>query len=231
MEFNKALIIAAHPDDDILGCGGFLSKFGKDKDIRVVFIAEGTSCRFSSSEINEKKEEISNEIKHRNSCGKKALSYLGVKDCEFYNFACGRLDQIPLIDINKIIENEISEFKPDIILTHSKKDLNSDHKIIFSSVLTATRPVRKSKVKSIFSFEVLSSSEWNFSKSFAPNYFLELSREDIDKKWAALSMYDTEVKEFPHPRSKEGIDTLAKYRGLQSGVPFAEAFKLIRSLP
>ena len=149
----KALIIAAHPDDDILGCGGFLSKFGKDKDIRVVFIAEGTSCRFSSSEINEKKKRLlmrsSIEI-----CGK-ALSYL-VKNCEFYNFSCGKLDQIPLIDINKIIENEISEFNPDVILTHSEKDLNSDHKIIFSSVLTATRP-EKSKVKSIFSFEVLSS--------------------------------------------------------------------------
>tara|TARA_B100001250_G_C19798976_1_gene790088 strand:- start:1223 stop:1918 length:696 start_codon:yes stop_codon:yes gene_type:complete len=225
---GRILIIAAHPDDDILGCGGFISKYSDSIDFRVIFIAEGSSCRFSYSEI--KTQPVQETIKFRNDNGIEALKVLGVSNFNFYNLPCGRLDQISLIEINKIIESEINEFKPDTIFTHSDNDTNNDHRIVFKSTLIATRPGSNYFVKNLYSYEVLSSSEWNFTEAFQPNYFQELSEEDIQKKWEALKKYKTEIKDFPYPRSYEGIKILANYRGMQSNNTYAEAFKMIRQI-
>ena len=225
---KKILIISAHPDDDILGCGGIISKYSKKAQIKVIFICEGTSCRF---EVKQTKEIIIKEkIDQRNRFAKDALEFLGVKKYKFYNFPCGQLDKIPLIEINKIIETEILSFKPDTIFSHSKNDVNNDHQIVYKSTLIATRPGSKFFVKRLFSYEVLSSSEWNFEKVFKPNYFISLSRENLDKKIEAMNIYKTEVNQFPYPRSAEGIEVLAKFRGIQSKNNFAEAFKVIRIL-
>ena len=229
MKFNKALIIAAHPDDDILGAGGFMSKFSSSREIRVIFLSEGTSCRFSKEEIIKNKEKVNEETNYRNDCAVEALKVLGISDYHFYNLPCGRLDNEPLIDLNKMIENEISSFEPDIILTHSEDDVNNDHKIVFNSVLTATRPQPRSKLKHLLSFEILSSSEWRFTKCFIPNIFIELTEKDIKRKWEALSKYDTEIQEYPYPRSKKGLEVLANYRGMQRGSEFAEAYRVVRS--
>ncbi|MAV76771.1 MAG: GlcNAc-PI de-N-acetylase [Candidatus Marinimicrobia bacterium] len=224
---KRILIIAAHPDDDILGCGGTLSKMKKNNLIKVLFIGEGTSCRFANLKINKKliKKEI--EIRERNA--KQALKSLGIKHYEFTNFPCGRLDTVPIIEINKKIENQVSSFRPNIIYTHSENDCNNDHRIVFRSTMMATRPTSKHTVDEIFSFEILSSSEWNFTKEFSPNYFEILNKKNIEAKWKALSFYKSETQKYPLPRSKQGIYNLAKVRGSQAGVEFAEAFKLIRS--
>lgn len=217
----------AHPDDDILGCGGLLAKYaGQGCEFRVVFLAEGTSCRYS--DLSDPNVEL--EIKHRNQAGLDALSHLGIKNAKFYDLPCGILDQIPQLDINKIIEQEIAEFEPDTVFTHSENDTNSDHRIIFNCTLSATRPTPNNKVEKIYSYEVLSSSEWRFTSSFEPNYFEVLTQEQVEKKYEALACYKTELNEFPHPRSREGIYTLAKYRGMQIGCEFAEGFKLVREL-
>ena len=121
---NKALIIAAHPDDDILGCAGLMSKYRGQVEFKVVFIAEGSSCRFNKEQIHE--EDVLNVIKERNSFGVKALKLLGVENYNFHDLPCGRLDQVAIIDINKIIEKEIQNFKPDTIFTHSLEDTNND---------------------------------------------------------------------------------------------------------
>lgn len=223
---KKALIIAAHPDDDILGCGGIMSRFKNTVQFKVIFIAEGTSCRHLYNESFD--EETLSKIEKRNKCGIKALEKLGVQEYTFYNLTCGRLDQIPIIEINKIIEKEIQSFKPDTIFTHSLNDTNNDHVIVYKSTLIATRPTSKALVKSIFSYEVLSSSEWKYTHSFNPNYFIQISENDIQNKWDALKEYHTEIKKFPYPRSKEGVITLAKYRGLQCQSEYAESFNLIR---
>jgi LmbE family N-acetylglucosaminyl deacetylase len=225
---QKILIVCAHPDDDILGCGGIMAKYASAGiQFRVVIIAEGSSCRYNHDEIHSEK--VNAVVEGRNQCGIKALAHLGITDYRFYNLPCGRLDTVPLLNINKIIEQEIKEFKPDTIFTHSEIDTNNDHRIINRSVMIATRPVNKQNVvKTLYSFEILSSTEWNFSCAFEPNYFEELSFEHVKQKWEALEMYESEIKEFPFPRSFEGISTLAKLRGVQSGTNYAEAFKLIR---
>ena len=225
---NNVLIIAAHPDDDIIGCGGFISKYRNKYNFRVIFIGEGSSCRFFEEDINT--EVVKKEIKKRNSDGVNALSKLGVSDYKFYNLPCGRLDQVPLININKIIENEINDFKPTTIFTHSNKDANNDHLIVHKSTLIATRPGSRFFVKNLYAYEVLSSSEWKFTAVFKPNIFEKLTLNDVKNKWDALNEYDTEVKKFPYPRSYEGVKTLAKYRGMQSNTEYSEAYEVIRKI-
>ncbi len=224
---NKIMIVAAHPDDDILGCGGIMQKYSKSGSIiKVIFIGEGSSCRFEKPDSKD----ALKEIEKRNEDGRNALNFLGIEKYEFYNLPCGRLDQVPQIEINKILEKEISDFKPDSVFTHSKCDANNDHKIIFESTIVATRPNSKFTVEKLYSYEVLSSSEWNFGSTFAPNFFEQLSKENIEKKIQAMQFYDSELQPFPHPRSEEGISTLASFRGIQSGFKYAEAFRLIRKI-
>jgi LmbE family N-acetylglucosaminyl deacetylase len=220
------LIIAAHPDDEILGCGGLISKYqSRGVTFKILFIGEGSSCRFEDPSC----EDSLIAIEQRNSSAIKALSYLKIEDIEFNNFPCGRLDQKPIILINKIIETAINGFVPDTVLTHSPFDVNNDHKIVYHSTIMATRPVSQNHVRRLMSYEVLSSSEWAYVETFLPNYFEELTERDVESKWEALSLYESEINNFPFPRSSDGIQTLARMRGMQSGVKFAEAFHLIRT--
>lgn len=225
---KRVLIIAAHPDDDILGCAGLMSKYRGQIEFRVIFIAEGSSCRYGEQELGA--DHVKEVIAERNSYGVKALELLGVIDYKFYDLPCGRLDQVQIIEINKIIEGEIQNFLPDTIFTHSFEDTNNDHLIVHRATQMATRPGSRVLVERVYTYEVLSSSEWRFTHTFAPNYFEALSEEDVRNKWLALAEYETEIKKYPYPRSEEGIFTLAKYRGLQSANAYAEAFKLIRQI-
>ena len=224
MKKNSVLIVAAHPDDDILGCAGYISKYKSASKFKVIFVAEGSTCRFENAKSKDAIEAINN----RKRMAIEALALLGVTDVEFNNFPCGRLDQVAQIEINKIIERTIEQFKPDIVITHSKNDLNQDHSIINKSTLIATRPISKDSVKTVLAYEILSSSEWNFGECFRPNLFEEISFEDLKNKQAAMGIYDTELRDFPFPRSFSGIEVLAKYRGMQSGVIYAEAFEILR---
>jgi LmbE family N-acetylglucosaminyl deacetylase len=224
MNINKALIIAAHPDDDILGCGGIISKLSPNTQFKVVFIAEGSTCRFN----NPKCSEALNALNKRNKHALMALEFLKVKNYSFYNLPCGKLDQVSQLEINKIIESEIKSFSPDTVFTHSNCDSNKDHHKVYDATIIATRP--GSGVKNVLSYEVLSSTEWGFDKVFTPNIFYPLSQKDINNKWEALKFYETEIKKFPYPRSKRGIQSLASYRGMQSGNEYAEAYKLIRGV-
>jgi LmbE family N-acetylglucosaminyl deacetylase len=142
-----------------------------------------------------------------------------------YNF-----DHCIIIEINKIIEKEIQNFQPDTVFTHSFEDTNNDHLIVHRATQMATRPGSTTFVEKVYTYEVLSSSEWRFTHTFSPNYFESLSREDVRNKWLALAEYESEIKEFPYPRSEEGIVSLSSYRGMQSGNKYAEAFKLIRQI-
>lgn len=226
---DKILVVAAHPDDDILGCGATIAKLiDNGKKCRIIFIAEGTSARYENLQNDQKI--IANEIELRTKYAKEALSEIGCNDYEFYNLPCARLDSVPLIEIGKIIEKEIKKFNPDTIFTHSENDTNNDHKIVFQATLQATRPNALNLVKRLYSFEILSSSEWRFSKTFEPNYFVTFEKKYLDKKNEALAKYKSEIKSFPYPRSREGIETLAKLRGMQIGSNYAEAFKLIRGI-
>ncbi len=227
-KYDKFLIFVAHPDDEVLGCGGVLKKLSKlNKKIRVVVLAEGSSCRYKNY-IKSKKEIVRSIKERKNSC-KKALKDLGVNDFIFYDLQCGKLSSMPITSVAKIIEKEIMEFNPKIIFTHSDFDVNMDHRIIFQACLQSTRPTNNKKIVGLISFEILSSTEWKYKKIFEPNLFIDISKE-IKYKILALKKYRSEIRSFPHPRSIEGIKSLAKYRGMQSFNKFAEAFKIIRFL-
>lgn len=224
---EKILIFAAHPDDEILGCGGFLSKYSSQNIFKVVFIAEGESCRIKKGQALSS---FKKKILNRNKQSKKALTLFDIKNIKFYNLQCGCLNNIPQIKINKIIEKEIKNFNPTIILTHSINDLNSDHNSISKSVNVSVRPISNinKKIKCILNFEILSSSEWNLENAFKPNFFLKLKPSDLKKKIQALEVYEKEIREKPHSRSKYGLEVLARYRGLQIGEEYAESFKIVK---
>ena len=225
---ERTLIVAAHPDDEILGCGGLIKKLTKkNKKVKVIFLAEGSSCRFKIEDLY--KSFVQKEITHREGSARKALKVLGVKNFNFYNLKCGRLHSYPISDVAKIVEKEISSFKPTAIFTHSDKDVHVDHRTVFQACLQATRPAVSQKiVKELYSFEILSSTEWKYDQIFEPNLFFDINME-IKAKIKALKEYKSELRPFPHPRSVEGVKILSKFRGMQSGFKFAEAFKLIRS--
>ena len=223
LNFGKTLVVAAHPDDEALGCGGLIAKLtNQGEQVRVIFIAEGTSCRY---EVFNK--QVEEEINFRNQCSVEALRSLGVSSYNFYNLPCGRLDKEPIIEIAKIIEKEILDYMPTTVLTHSSIDVHNDHKITYRAAVQATRPVGKI-VKNLLSFEVLSSTEWNYIEAFMPSIFVDVT-STINAKINAMHCYSTEQPKYPHPRSDKGIKALASMRGSQSGVKYAEGFKVIRS--
>jgi len=220
----KILIIAAHPDDEVLGCGGTIAKLSSNNDIYTLILGEGITSRNISDE--EKKKELK-ELKKQSA---EANKLLGVKRVFFENFPDNKFDTIPLLDIIKSIEKVIQKIKPQEIVTHHYGDLNIDHQLTHRAVLAAVRPVGSSIVKKILSFEVLSSTEWNYQNQnniFTPNTYIDIS-ETLNKKLEAMKVYTSEIRDYPHPRSLEGIKILAQKRGLEAGLKFAEAFMLIR---
>ena len=221
--YKTCLIVVAHPDDEVLGCGGLISKYASHVDFHILFLAEGSSCRFADP----LSKDVQDAIKKRTTSAVHALTELGVKSWEFVDFPCGRLDQIPLIEINKIVEKAIAKFKPDVLITHSDSDANQDHVKVCKSCVIASRPYQ-SCIKLFLACEIPSSTEWGFLQSFHPSFCVELSAEDVNQKYFALSRYETEVKPYPFPRSFNGIEALAKFRGMQFGFNYGEAYRVIR---
>jgi LmbE family N-acetylglucosaminyl deacetylase len=223
---NRILCVVAHPDDEVLGCGGTMAKLSKDNELYTLILGEGITSRTISGEEKIK------QLKELKKQSEQANEILGVKQVFFENFPDNKFDTIPLLDIIKIVEKKIREIKPEVIYTHHHGDLNIDHQITHKAVLSATRPVGDSTVKRILSFEVLSSTEWNYQNQnnvFTPNTYIDIS-EAIDKKLEAMKCYKSEIRDYPHPRSLEAIEILAKKRGLEVGLNYAEAFNLIRSI-
>jgi LmbE family N-acetylglucosaminyl deacetylase len=225
---KKILVIAAHPDDELLGCGGSLLYYRKlGYKIKVVFLSDGESSR---KENNKKiKKLILKRIKQAELVSRKC-SFIKPT---FGGFPDNKLDTVPLLDIVQFIEKKIQEFKPEIIFTHFENDLNIDHHLTFKAVITATRPLSKTFVKKILSFEIPSSTESNFTKNskkiFNPNFFIDISKF-VKKKSLVLKIYKSELRPWPHPRSIKAIENLSKYRGSQIGIKYAEAFIVIREL-
>ena len=225
---NRILIVAAHPDDDILGCGGVMARCRKEgAAVKVVFLGEGSTSRFDASDRDGP--EALAAIAERRNAAKKALDILGLEDITFHDLSCGRFDRAPILEIGKIIEAEIEAFKPDTVFTHSHVDANNDHGIAFQATLQASRPGALNHVANVLSYEVPTSTEWRFTETFTPNYFIGIE-DEIDAKIKAMAAYGSEQKPYPFPRSAEGLRALAMVRGMQAGIPYAEAFQVIRGI-
>lgn len=225
---KNVLVVASHPDDEVLGCGGTLFKlksFGVK--VRILILGEGVTSRFSRREQADQTEVL--ELKNT---ALKVGAFLGAENTEFGDLPDNRFDTLALLDIVKIIENCIHRYKPDTIFCQHGGDLNIDHQITFQAVLTATRPLQDHCVKHVLAFEVASSTEWSFGKfepRFSPNYFVDIG-DLLEKKIEALKFYESEERPFPHPRSSESLAAMAKYWGKTCGIQACEAFEIIRSI-
>lgn len=227
MIHRKILVVAAHPDDEALGCGGTMAKLAMEgNEVYTVVLGEGITSR----DIQRNRQEKENEIETLRNQLMEANKILGVKDCFIFDFPDNRFDTVALLDIVKVIESVKKQVNPEVVFTHHHGDLNIDHQITFKAVMTAFRPVPGESVKEIYTFDIPSSSEWSGSHSavfFRPNLFIDIS-ETKSKKVEALKKYKSELMNFPHPRSLEAIDILSKQRGIQVGLGAAETFEIVR---
>ena len=218
---DRILVVAAHPDDEVLGCGGLIATLAKkDRIVSVLIMTGPTTSRAPGLSLSSSPTEL-----------ERATQVLGVSDCSILGWPDNRLDTVPLLDLVKQVESKADEFKPDTVLVHDQTDLNIDHQIANRAALTAFRPQPESSVRLILGYETLSSTEWQDQDQgyFRPNYYLNIEKE-LKTKLSAFRHYKSEHRTYPHPRSPEGIEILAKKRGLECGVKVAEAFRVIRCI-
>ena len=224
---NTILVIAAHPDDEVLGCGGAIARFAVEGcEVYTLILGEGITSRDPSRDQHKRDEEI-RELKKQ---AEDANKILGVKKVYTYDFPDNRFDTVALLDIIKVIEKVKKDVEPNVVFTHFYGDLNVDHQITFKAVMTACRPTKDESVKEIYSFEIPSSTEWNAPSSltyFMPDYFVNINKS-LEAKINALKEYKTELRDFPHPRSLKAVELNAKQWGVKMGFEAAEAFKTIR---
>jgi LmbE family N-acetylglucosaminyl deacetylase len=222
---RRVAVIAAHPDDEVLGCGGTIRRHVLAGDeVWLVILADGETSRQAAG--------MDQAVGARAAAAQAASNILGVQHLAMHRFADNRLDGAPLLDIVKVIEQHVCEILPDTIYTHHGGDLNIDHRRVHDATLAACRPQLNHPVTRLLAFETPSSTEWQApvaTLSFCPNWFVDIS-STLENKVEALRAYAREMRPWPHPRSYEGVQHLARWRGATIGCDAAEAFMLVREL-
>lgn len=225
---KKIMVVVAHPDDEILGVGGTINRIAElGGTIKVIILGEGLTSRSLKRDRSQYSSEL---LIHRENI-KEAQKILKYQHLEVYDLPDNRFDTVPLLDIIKIVEIEKDNFNPDVIFTHHLGDVNIDHQKTFEAVHTSIRPLITEKVCGLICFETLSGTEWipsNDPRKFNPNLYIELNKENLKTKIEAMNCYQFEKRDYPHPRSREGIITRSKMWGISIGKPLAEAFEIIR---
>ena len=217
---KSVLVVAAHADDEVLGCGATIKKHIDSGDqVTIIFMTDGVGSRSVES----------TDGSNRSMAKEKALQVLGVSAQYQFDFPDNAMDSVPLLEVVQAIECVIDKIQPQIIYTHFHGDLNVDHRICFDAVMTATRPVPSQCVKEIYGFEVLSSTEWQTKPdmAFAPQIYVDVS-DCFQDKIIALKAYKDEMRNTPHSRSFEHVEILGVHRGYSVGVEYAEAFMAYR---
>jgi len=224
----KVLVVAAHPDDEVLGCGGTIARLAQEgHQVYIAILGEGITSRYKQREAVD---QVLLDTLHDTS--NKVAKCLSAEELYTFNLPDNRFDSVPLLEVIKLIEGLLERLQPQVIYTHHAGDLNIDHQIINRAVLTATRPIQGQKVQEIYAFEIPSSTEWafqNFTPIFRPNVFVDIS-STIEIKIEAMEYYESEARVFPHPRSPEALRSIACRWGSVVGCRAVEAFELIRAV-
>lgn len=214
---KRVLVIAAHPDDELLGCGGTVIRHtDKGDEVRSIIVCEGESLRYGKGQYNQ------------NEYTEKAASLMGVSEIYRLGFPDQRLDTFPLVDLNITLEKIIDSYRPQIVYIQNGGDLNRDHRIVFESANVALRP-NAEFVEEIYSFYTVGSTELGFTAPFTPTYWVNIEKQ-LDRKIKAFECYTSEIREYPHPRSSMALINLAKFTGNQCCMNAAEAFITIRRI-
>ncbi len=229
MKNKKVLIFAAHPDDEVLGCGGTIAYHRKKGDtVGVCYLSEGVSSRFDYTKKNDWKK----DVQLRKDMAVQASSILDFQIIKFLDLPNLRMEDQSKLEIVKKITNVIEVFNPQIVYVNFPGDLNTDHQITFKTVFTALRPHSKNNVRVLRCYEVLSSTEWSANidePKFNPDTYVDVTNF-IENKMEGINAYLDEMRPFPHPRSKEVIYSLMRFRGSQVGFKYSEAFVTVKNL-
>lgn len=222
---NDIAVIAAHPDDEVLGCGGTIARHAAMGDrVHLLILAEGATSRDEVRNAERRYDDLS----ALQAAARAAAEILGAVTLEFGGFADNRMDGVELLDVVKVVEAFLFRHQPKIVYTHHGGDLNVDHQVTHRAVSTALRPLPGAAFSTLLYFEVPSSTEWGSvpcGQPFVPQWFEDVSGF-LTRKQDALRVYQGEMRPFPHPRSLEGVEALARVRGSTAGVAAAEAFML-----
>jgi LmbE family N-acetylglucosaminyl deacetylase len=225
---RRVLVVAAHPDDEVLGCGATVARHAARGDaVHIAILGDGVTSRHAREADADRA-----EVAALHDDARAVAAILGATSVVFGGLPDNRFDTIALLDVVKQVEAWVHDLEPDVIYTHHPGDLNVDHRVAFQAVLTATRPIPGCRVRELSAFEVASSTEWAFQRiepPFRPNVFEDVT-ETIDLKVQALERYRSEHRPFPHPRSGEALRAAARRWGSVVGLPYAEAFELIRAI-
>jgi LmbE family N-acetylglucosaminyl deacetylase len=226
---DAVAVVAAHPDDEVLGCGGTLARMASEgRAVHVLFVSDGETSRV----IDAGQPAVEKILGARNAAAQTACKILGGSSVEMLGLPDNRLDGVQLLDVVRHIESFIQRYRPSLLLTHHSGDVNIDHRVVHDAVISACRPQPGHPVQELLFFEVPSSTEWRPTASamaFSPNYFVDISKT-LSRKLEALNAYAAELRPFPHPRSIKAVSALAHWRGATVGVEAAEAFMLGRKL-
>ena len=222
------LVVAAHPDDEVLGCGGTAARLAaQGEKVYLSIFGEGITSRYEN-----RAEAEPGLLKALHGKSADVGRLLGAQDVFLFGLPDNRFDTLPLLDVIKKVEGLIEKLRPEIIFTHHPADLNVDHVVLHRAVMTATRPMAGHPVKDLYAFEIASSSEWSlgqFAPAFQPNVFYDIAAT-LQRKIDAMQLYESEARPFPHPRSPDALRAIARRWGSVVGVDAAEAFALIRSV-
>ncbi len=224
----SVLVLAAHPDDEVLGCGGTIARLAAQGErVDVAILGEGITSRYANRSQAEP-----GELELLRECSRNAAGILGAHELHLFDLPDNRFDTVPLLDIVKLIEGLVDQLKPSVVYTQHGGDLNVDHRVLYEATLAATRPLPGACVRTVLSYEVASSTEWafgQFAPAFRPSVFVDIA-DALPAKIAAMQAYESEARVFPHPRSPESLEAIARRWGSTVGVPAAEAFALVRDV-
>lgn len=220
----RMLVIAAHPDDEVLGCGGYIARYSEQNEVFTAIVTEGCSAQYKGRDVKE-------IIKQKKKSAFEAGRLLGVKRVVFGDFPDMKLDTVSHVDLNRFLSNTIQKVRPDLILTHHPGDVNLDHRLVFQSTMVAARPIG-GRAPDLLLYETPSATEWQSydnKTAFIPNVFIDIS-DTLGLKIEALKCYDVELRSYPHPRSEEGLRAYASFRGLAAGLEAAEGYRMLRAV-